>query len=132
VPPQPQSPIADRNQRGFVLVYVSVLGILMALMWVLAWRGTQDAIRVERSFEWREARDTSVIRAGAEAMELMETGLPPTEPTYSCIITIVDEDEIYNCTVLFSSVVYWHTWTVDVWPSTDAELATLPAAPGSF
>ncbi len=116
-----------------VLVYVTVLGLLMALMWTLAWRATQDAIRVERAASWRDKRDASVTRAGAQALTLLSTGRPPSDP-YTCLITVVDEDDssLHVCTAEFSSVTYPHTWTVDVWEATEAEQATLADAPETF
>ena len=120
-----------RPQRGFVLVYVSVLGLLMMLIWGLAWRGTQDAIRIERGDVWRTTREESVIQAGAVGLELLSTGLPPSDP-YECIVSVSGATDSFDVYVSYSSIFYPHTWTVDARLATDDEVLMLPAAPASF
>ena len=57
-----------RGERGLVLVYVSILGFLMALVWALSWRATHDTIHVERSLVRRAEHDgsASLILAGEQ------------------------------------------------------------------
>lgn len=120
-----------RGERGLVLVYVSVLGFLMLMVWTLSWRATHDTIRVERSLVWRQAHDTSVTRAMAVALGLLETDLPPTE-NYICIVTVSEGDTSYDCLVEYSPVIYPWSWDVDVRLATAGEVATYPPAPASF
>lgn len=120
-----------RGERGLILVYVSVLGFLMLMIWTLSWRATQDTIRVERSLVRRQTHDASVTRAAAVALELLETELPPSDD-YACIVTITDGGETYDCFVQYSPVIYPWSWDVDVRLATVDEIATYPAAPESF
>ena len=119
------------GERGLVLVYVSVLGFLMLMVWTLSWRATHDTIRVERSLVWRQAHDASVKRAAAVALELLETDLPPTED-YACIVTVTDGGTVYQCLVQYSVVFYPWTWDIDVRLATAEDLSIYPDAPNSF
>jgi hypothetical protein len=123
--------MSRRRERGLVLVYVSVLGFLMLMVWTLSYRATLDTIRVERSLVLRSTHDASVTRAAAVALELLETDLPPTE-IYTCIVTITDGSDVYACLVEYSPVIYPTSWDVDVRLATADEIATYPAAPSSF
>jgi hypothetical protein len=120
-----------RGERGLILVYVSVLGFLMLMVWTLSWRATQDTIRVERSLVWRQTHDASVTRAAAVALELLETELPPSDD-YACIVTVTDGDAVYECLVQYSPVIYPWSWDVDVRLATPEEVASYPPAPDSF
>ncbi len=131
VPAQEPLAKARRGERGLILVYVSVLGFLMMLVWSLSWRATHDAIRVERSLTWRDTHDTSVTRAAAIGLELLETGFPPTED-YTCIVTIVDGADVYECLLEYSIVTWPWRRGLDVRLATDAEVAIYPAAPVTF
>ena len=120
-----------RGERGFILVAVSVMGLLMMAIWAVAYRSTADLIRVEALHVERDARDVSVTRALAAALALLETGEPPSDP-YACLFTITEGAATYTCTGTYASVVYPDTWTVTATLSTDDEIATLPAAPATF
>ena len=120
-----------RGERGLVLVYVSILGFLMALVWAMSWRATHDTIHVERAFVRRAVHDASVKRAGAVALALLETGTPPSD-TYACIVTVSDGATAYDCLVEYYPVIHPWTWGVDVSLATAADIATHPAAPDTF
>ncbi len=120
-----------RGERGLVLVYVSVLGFLMALVWAMSWRATHDMIHVERAFVRRSVHDASVKRAGAVATALLETGMPPSE-SYACIVTVTDGATTYDCLVEYYPVIHPWTWGIDVSLATADDVATYPAAPASF
>ena len=50
-----------RSERGFVLLYASILGLLAMGLWMLAWRGTHDTIRTEKFEVSRNVRSDSRI-----------------------------------------------------------------------
>lgn len=122
---------ARRPDRGLVLVYVSILGLLMGVVFVLASRGILDATKVDRFHNRRVERDETVVRAGAVALELLATGLPPSDP-YACIISVTGESTTHDLRVDYTSVVYPHTWDIDVVQADADDLATLPTAPSTF
>jgi len=122
---------AAARQSGLVLVYVSVLGLLMMLIWTLAWNATHETIHVEAVHELRAARDEGVTRVAAYGLGLLETGIPEQDP-YECLVTITNGSGTFVGTLQFSSVVWPDTWTVSAWKATESELLMLPEAPASF
>ena len=119
------------RERGSVLVATAIIAMLAMAVWAIAFRATLDSIRVERFFVNRHERDSSVTRALAAATGLLQTGHPPTDP-YSCIVTVVDGEVTYDCTVSYTKVGNPDTWFIESRPSTESELATLPPAPSTF
>ena len=120
-----------RGESGSALLAVAVMGLLAMGVFALAWRSTHDAIRVERFTVLVERRAASVQTAVAQGVDLLQTGLPPTDP-YLCVATIVQADQTYACTVMFSQAAPTGPWSIESWPATVDEQATLPALPVSF
>ena len=77
----------------------------------------------------RAERRTTVEQAMADAVLVLETGLPPSDP-YECIVTVVDGRPV-RCKVVYSGITALE-WDVTVTLATANEIATLPAAPASF
>ena len=123
--------IDTRSQRGYVLLYSAVLGLLAMGMWALAWRAVHDTIRTEKFEVSRSVRSESVVQALALGIGLLETGRPPTDP-YACIFTVSGPSTTYDCTVSYTSLGDQDNWQVESWKATDAEKASLPVAPATF
>jgi len=126
----PSSP-RDR-QRGMALVLMALVGFLAMAVWMLAWRATHDAIRVERVIVQRDLRARSTLKALALAADLLRTGPPPGDP-YSCIFALDDGED----GELFVTATYQRDGTdfdydVSTQDSSSTDLATLPLAPPSF
>lgn len=123
---------ARRGERGTVLMLVTVMGLLAMAIWGLAWRGTQDDIRLERFEVQRDLRTKSLYPALADMLDLLRSGRPPSDP-YACIVT--ESDGLggeWHVTASFSSDGDQDHWNVDCRAATDSDLADLPAAPPSF
>lgn len=117
-----------RGERGFALVFSALVGILSMGIWVLSYRATLDAVRVERFHLVRERRAASVTRALAEGVSLLRTGRPPSDP-YACVVTT---DAGFDCRVTYTSLVGDTVWDVDAELATPTDIATLPTMPASF
>lgn len=119
-----------RRERGFVLIYTAVMGLLIMTVWALALRATRDSVAVERFHLEQEARHHSVTRAAAAALLLLETGTPPGSP-YECIVTTSEGGKTYDCKLTFANVLL-ERWSVEAELASEAEVASLPVIPESF
>ena len=117
-----------RRERGHLLVWAAVFGILAMAYWALAFRTTSDLIRSERAAILRAARDDGVARAAAAGIALLRTGLPPDAP-YTCIVTPPGGRA---CRVVFVETGEPDEWTVTAEPATDDDVVAWPAAPATF
>ncbi len=113
-----------------MLLYTAVLGLLAMGIWLLAWRGTHDAIRTERFTVARTIRSESVLQAAALGIDLLRTGRPPSDP-YECQVTVTGVTQSYDCAVVFATAGDQDTWDVQSWVMDDDDPA-LPAMPTSF
>jgi hypothetical protein len=120
-----------RAERGQVLLIVAVLGLLAMALWMLAWRATHDAIRLERVATRRGIRAASVQPALAEGLDLLRTGRPPIDG-YACIANITSGAGDYACTVTYSSQGSPDDWSVEARLATETEQGNLPPMPSSF
>ena len=117
-----------RRERGHLLVWVAVFGILSMGYWAIAFRATRDCIRAERATLLRQTRDQGVAKALAAAVALLRTGTPSESP-YECVVT---PNGGPACTATYASTDNEDEWTVEVRPATSAEIEDLPAAPTTF
>jgi hypothetical protein len=121
---------ASRRRSGFALLAAVAVALLTLAAWAVAYRAMQDSIRTEGFFYARAKRDTTVTRALAQGIGLLRTGAPPSDP-YQCVMTMDSGETHRPCTVTFTGLGA-STWQVESHPSTDAEAASLPAAPDHF
>ena len=126
-----EAPRTRRGERGQILLLVAVLGLLAMGTWVLTWRATHDAIRLERIAVWRAARAESVQPALAQGLALLRTGRPPLDP-YACVTTIAGGEAEHACTVTYTSQGSQDDWSVQARLATESEQGTLPPMPASF
>ena len=126
-------PAADprRHERGSVLLFTVISGLLAMGVWVLAWRATHDAIRVEKFSVGREVRRESSLEALSRGTALLRTGRPPSDP-YQALVTVDGASTTYTCTVTYTSDIDQDHWIVDVRKATVEEQGSLPALPSSF
>jgi len=70
---------------------VSLFLVLMLAMTSVVHRHLASALRIEKARILAEHRDETLMHALAQAMALMETGLPPSDP-YVCA-TLIDTSQ---------------------------------------
>jgi hypothetical protein len=68
------------NRRGYALVLVLLFNVMFLLLLGVAWRQIASALRIASVHSAQVQRDEGSLRALAEAMRLLETGLPPANP----------------------------------------------------
>ena len=73
------------------------------------------ALRIEAARTLQQQRDEGAIHAVAQGLQLLETGLPPTNP-YICATVISTSTGNQSFTVTFSSSVA-NEWTVQAFPT---------------
>lgn len=120
-----------RSERGSVLLIVAVMGLLAMGLWMLAWRATHDAIRLERVTVQRALRAASAQQALAAGLELLRTGRPPFDD-YMCLATITSGAHEYVCALTYTSQGSADDWSVQARLATESEQNNLPPLPGSF
>lgn len=117
-----------RGEKGHVLLWTAVFGIMAMAYWALAFRVTGDCIRVERTATLRAARDASPARALAAGIGLLRTGTPPETP-YECALTPAGG---FVCVVRFELTNVSGQWRVGARVATPEESSFYPAAPAGF
>jgi len=120
-----------RRESGQVLLIVAVLGLLAMGIWLLAWRATHDAIRLERIAVQRHFRADTAQLALARGLALLRTGRPPLDD-YSCQTTIASDLGEHTCAVTYTSQGSQDDWSVAARLATESEQANLPPMPSSF
>ncbi len=118
----------SRGERGTVLLFAAILGVLAMGIWVLAWRSTHDAIRVERFTVRRESRSKSTTAAVAAGVSLLRTGKPSFDPYEAIFVNQFGTEVKLTFTTDFDGM----EWSIEGVLATDGEAATLPALPESF
>ena len=127
----PNAAAPRRGERGQVLLIVALLGLLAMGIWLLAWRATHDAIRLERVAVQRHLRADTAQRALALGLALLRTGRPPFDD-YSCQTTIASDLGDHVCAVTYISEGSEDDWSVEARLATESEQANLPTMPSSF
>lgn len=116
------------RERGHVLLWTAVFGIMAMAYWALAFRVTGDCIRAERTATLRASRDASPTRALAAGIALLRTGTPPTTP-FECVLTPSGGSA---CVVSFEETAVGGQWRVEARAATSSETSFYPAAPAGF
>ena len=97
---------APRNKRsarrGYALMTVSMFLVLMLAMTGVVHRHLSSTLRIEKARVQAEQRDEALIHAMAKAVELLETGTPPSDP-YVCATTIDTSRGPESVTVTFAN-----------------------------
>ena len=122
---------SQRGEGGYVILYVTILGLLAMGLWGLAWRATHDTIRTEKFEVRRAVRSEGVAAALAEGLLLLETGRPPSDP-FQCVKTVANGTDSYACTLTYTSQGDQDHWEVTSRIATPDELQNLSPAPGTF
>ena len=68
------------NRRGYALVVVVLFNMLFLMLLGVAWRRMASVIRIATVRTEQTHCDEGSLRVLANAMRLLETGLPPTSP----------------------------------------------------
>ena len=117
-----------RRERGHLMLWAAVFGVVAMAYWALAFRATGDCIRVERASLLRAKRDDGPARALAAGIALLRTGVPPSSP-WECVVTPEDGTP---CVVTISEGFGTGEWEVEARPATEDDVSSLGAAPPSF
>ena len=107
---------------------VSLFLVLMLAMTGVVHRHLSSVLRIEKARIQAEQRDEALMHALAQAMALIETGLPPSDP-YVCSTTIVTSQGSESITVTFAQELN-EIWSVHAAPT--APDATPQPMPASF
>jgi len=102
-------------RRGYALMTVSLFLVLMLAMTSVVHRHLASALRIEKARILAEHRDETLMHALAQAMALMETGLPPSDP-YVCATLIDTSQGPESITVTFANEAN-EIWSVHVAPT---------------
>ena len=106
-------------RRGYALMTVSVFLVLMLAMTGVVHRHLSSALRIEKARVQAEQRDEALIHALAKAMELLETGVPPSDP-YVCGTTVDTSQGLESITVTFANEIS-EIWSLHAAPTAPAE-----------
>ena len=121
-PKRPAGPV-----RGHALVGTRGFLVLAVFLWLVTFAHTTGCLRVLKASQVRADDAAGATRAMAWALTLLETGRPPTNPSYSCLVS-PDGNSDYVLTFLKTSG--WQ-YTVSVRPAVSSD-NTLPRAPSRF
>lgn len=89
------------TRRGYALMLVLIFVVLFLALLGVAWRGVASALRIEAVHTIQTQRDEGSVQALAQAIHLLETGLPPASP-YVCGVTINTSSGPRSYTVTFT------------------------------
>jgi hypothetical protein len=94
-----------------VLVFIATTFLLFAM----AHRQMDAALRLETARVHRDDRDQGSVQAVARGLTLLETGLPPTSPYVCCVaIGTPPDDRLYTVTFTLTGE---DTWSVHAAPT---------------
>jgi hypothetical protein len=96
--------------------------------WTIYFRSSASLLRVEQARVERETRDQWTAPAMAQALRLLQTGMPPTDP-YSCKLELT-QDGVTKYFLLSYERISAARWTVTAAPTTSDEVAV--DAPSTF
>lgn len=94
--------ITNSKRTGYAMLLVLVLNALLLGIYGVAFRHLSAAIRVESARAHSYRRDEGSLKAVTQAMILLETGLPPSDP-YECETIINTSTGPRGITVVFDS-----------------------------
>ena len=122
------APHNKRSSRsGYALLTVMIFLVLMLAATGVVHRHLSSTLRIERARVQAEQRDEALIHALANAMELLETGTPPTDP-YVCRTTIDMSQGLESITVIYEHEID-EIWNVHAAPtSPDENPQIMPAS----
>ena len=89
-------------RRGYAMIIVVIFIVLFSALLGVVFRELAGALRIETLHTLEVQRDTGSIVALAQALTLLQTGVPPTSP-YVCYTTIGASPNSQNFIVTFSS-----------------------------
>jgi hypothetical protein len=67
-------------RRGYSLMLAMVFNVLMLALLSLAYRQLGSTLRIATAWSQQVQRDEGRLRAAAQALALLETGAPPSDP----------------------------------------------------
>jgi hypothetical protein len=121
-------PACGRARRGYALVLVLVFMVLLVSLTSMAYRQVASALRIESVRALQTIRDEGSLQAAAQALALLQTGLPPSSP-YLCGATIETPtgQRVYEVTFTSPDNI---NWTIHAVLAADGE--ALDPMPNSF
>jgi hypothetical protein len=114
-------------RSGYALLLVVTFIAIVFSIAALCHRQLVSVLRNEHARELRVERDTGSLNVAAQAIDLLETGDPPTDP-YVCTTTVDFPQGTRTYVVTFTNIGF-DDWTVDVIRD---DSASAPTMPGSF
>jgi hypothetical protein len=90
------------GRRGYAMLLVCVFILLFLSLVGVGWRRMASALRVASVHSTQVLRDEGSVHALAQAMHLLETGLPPSSP-YVCGTTINTSQGLRSYTVTITA-----------------------------
>ncbi len=102
-------------RRGYALMTVSIFLVLMLAMTGVVHRHLSSTLRIEKARIQGQQRDEALMHALAKALELIETGLPPSDP-YICETTIDTSQGLESITVTYTNELN-EIWSVHAAPT---------------
>ncbi len=114
------------GNSGHALLGTMAFVVLMMLLWMASFAQLSGYTRVEKASYLRDAQATGPVEAMAWGLELLQTGLPPSNP-YSCRMTASTGRSFVIAYTETAALKY----TVTVRPALESD-SELPAAPDRF
>ena len=112
-----------RTQRqGYAMLTVTIFVTLMLTFFGVSQKYLGEAVRIEDARIRTRDRDEGAVHALAAACDLLETGLPPSNP-YICATTINTSTGARSFTVTFSSLGL-NVWSIQVVPTSPTDSPT--------
>jgi hypothetical protein len=119
----------QRNERnGYAMLTVLIFLTLMLTFFGISQRYLGEAVRIEEARTRARDRDEGSVHAMAAALDLLETGLPPTDP-YSCATDVETSTGSRSFTVTYSALSA-SQWAIQVTPTLPAD--SPPPMPATF
>ena len=104
-----------RARRGYAMLAALVFLAVGLIFIAIHQRHIATLLRVEQAREQVTRFEEGPVTVTARALQLLETGLPPSNP-YTCGLTVVTSDGPQSFAVVFSSS-GGQSWSVAVTPT---------------
>jgi hypothetical protein len=119
----------QRNDRnGYAMLIVLIFLMLMLTFFGISQRYLGEAVRIEEARMRTRDRDEGSVHAMAAALDLLETGLPPSDP-YTCATDMETAAGTRSFTVTYSSL-SGRRWAIQVVPTLPTD--SPPPMPSTF
>jgi hypothetical protein len=127
-----------RARKGYALPAVLLFVVFAFGAWAVLFRSCGSVLRVEEARTLRDTRAVWSAPAMGDALRLLQTGDPPSDP-YACKLTLTQDGQTkyYRLTYEKIGPVRWTVTAAitdvdDTSPDAPATFMTVPAAPGTL